>query len=73
MAMFRAVCNLVDNTISNALIRWGGLNPNLAVVNYPSFINQPVQVNCKLKNYSPQGITHEIKSFQPTVIKLVSL
>jgi len=43
MAMFRAVCNLVDNTISNALIRWGGLNPNLAVVNYPSFINQPVQ------------------------------
>ena len=49
MAMFRAVCNLVDNTISNALIRWGGLNPNLAVVNYPSFINQPKQVNCKKK------------------------
>ena len=59
MAMFRAVCNLVDNTISNALIRWGGLNPNLAVVNYPSFINQPVQVNCKLKNILKFFLQHK--------------
>ena len=57
--MFRAVCNLVDNTISNALIRWGGLNPNLAVVNYPSFINQPVQVNCKLKNILKFFLQHK--------------
>ena len=32
MAMYRAVVNLVDNTITTVLTKWGGFSPQLAVV-----------------------------------------
>ena len=31
MAVFRAVCSVVDTTIATILTRWGGFSPNIAM------------------------------------------
>ena len=37
--MYRAVVNLVDNTITTVLTKWGGFSPQLAVVSSPCIQN----------------------------------
>ena len=34
MALYRAACNIIDNTITTVLSRWGGFSPNLAVITH---------------------------------------
>ena len=42
MALYRAACNIIDNTITTVLSRWGGFSPNLAVITHspPQYNNQ---------------------------------
>ena len=44
MAMYRAVVNLVDNTLTTVLTKWGGFSPQLAVASSPCIQNNH-QVN----------------------------
>ena len=44
MALYRAACNIIDNTITTVLSRWGGFSPNLAVITHsPPQHNNQVQ------------------------------
>ena len=44
MALYRAACNIIDNTITTVLSRWGGFSPNLAVITHsPLQHNNQVQ------------------------------
>ena len=61
MSLYRAACNIVDNTVMIMVSRWGGFNPSLAVVStsWP----QQTQVQTLVKKSSSINIKHRVCSF----------